>query len=65
LDKTIKLANKRAAAHKKELAEDYGAKFDKLGNISNYNEIQGKYLQNLASIEASKGKDSEEYKNAK
>jgi hypothetical protein len=39
LDKTIELANKRAAAHKKELASDYGAKFDSFGNISNYNEI--------------------------
>jgi hypothetical protein len=38
------LANKRAASFKKDLVSDYGAKFDKSGNISNYSEIQGKYL---------------------
>ena len=65
LDKTIELANKRAAAHKAELQTNYGATFDDFGNISNYNEIQGKYLQELASIEASQGKDSEAYKNKK
>jgi metal-dependent amidase/aminoacylase/carboxypeptidase family protein len=39
LDETIKLADKRAASKKKELENDYGAKFDDFGNISNYNEI--------------------------
>jgi hypothetical protein len=39
LEKTIELADKRAAAHKKELAAQYGAQFDSFGNISNYNEI--------------------------
>ena len=63
LDKTIQLANQRADSFKKELISDYGVQFDKSGNISNYSEIQGKYLQDLATIEASKeGKDSEEYK---
>ena len=62
LDKTIELADKRAAAHKKELASDYGAEFDSFGNIQNYNDIQVKYLQRLAELEGSKGKDSEEYK---
>lgn len=65
LDKTIKLANKRAATKKQELTSNYGAKFDEFGNISNYNDIQGKYLQDLATLEATKGKDSEEYKNKK
>ena len=65
LDKTIELANKRAAAHKKELAAQYGAQFDSFGNISNYNEIQAQQLQKLAQLEASQGKDSEAYKNAK
>lgn len=62
LDETIKLADKRAASKKKELKNGYGAEFDDFGNISNYNEIQGQYLQDLASLEASQGKDSEAYK---
>ena len=62
LDETIKLADKRAASKKKELESNYGAKFDDQGNISNYNDIQGKYLQDLASLEATQGKDSEAYK---
>ena len=65
LEKTIELANRRAAAHKNELAVQYGAQFDSFGNISNYNEIQAQQLQKLAQLEASQGKDSEVYKNAK
>lgn len=60
-DKTIEIANARAEQHKKELM-NLGATFDGFGNVSNYNDIQAKYLQELGAIAASQGEGSDAYK---